>query len=202
MRLYYSPGACSLSPHIVLRELGLPFDLVRVDLKAKTTESGLDFRTINRKGYVPALEIRPGVVLTEGPAVIQYLADQNPKAHLAPANGTLERARLQEHLNVISGDLHKAFGPLFRDDASAAEKAAAPAVIGRWLDVFETSLSDGRPYLLGQDYTIADPYAFVIGGWVKPTGIGYGKWPKLGEHWSRIAKREAVRAALRAEGLA
>ncbi|MBM3512606.1 MAG: glutathione transferase GstA [Alphaproteobacteria bacterium] len=202
MKLYYSPGACSLSPHIVLRELGLPFNLVRVDLKTKVTETGADFRAINPKGYVPALEIKSGVVLTEGPAVIQYLADQNPKSNLAPAAGTIERARLQEHLNVISAELHKAFGPLFHADASAAEKAGAPAAIGRQLDVFEAALADGRPYLLGQDYSIADPYLFVIGGWVKPTGIGYDKWPKLGEHWSRIAKRDAVRAALRAEGLA
>lgn len=202
MKLFYAPGACSLSPHIVLRELGLPFDLERVDTTSGKTEGGRDYLKINRKGYVPALELENGDVLTEGAAIIQYLADRNPDAALAPPAGTIQRARLQEHLNFLASELHKAFGPLFVAQASSEAKAAAPANVARRLDQFEAALEDGRPYLLGERYTIADPYLFVIAGWTKPTGIGLGKWPRLSAHWERVAARQPVQDALRAEGLA
>jgi len=171
-------------------------------MATKKTETGADFLKINPKGYVPALEVAPGEVLSEGAAIIQFFADRQPQAGLIPPVGTLPRARLQEHLNFRASELHKAFGPLFYADAPEATKGAAPARIGRRLDRFEAALADGRPYLLGKDYTIADPYLFTIAGWVKPTGIGFAQWPRLGEHWSRVGTRDAVRAALKAEGLA
>ena len=199
MKLYYSPGACSLSPHILLRELGFKFTLERVDGATKKTQTGEDFLKINPKGYVPVLKLDSGETLTEGAAIIQYLADQKPEARLAPPSGTMQRARLQEHLNFLASELHKAFGPFFQANATEAAKKDATANVGRQLDHFETVLSDGRPYLLGDAYTIADPYLFVISGWAKPTGIGLATWPKLAAFSERIAGREAVRAALRAE---
>lgn len=202
MKLYYSPGACSLSPHIVLRELGLEFDLERVDLATKKTASGADFRTINPKGYVPALQLDDGDVLTEGAAIVQYLADRKPEARLAPAAGTLPRVRLQEQLNFLATELHKAFSPLFQRDASEDAKKAAAAAVSRRLDEIEAMLADGRSHLMGEAFSVADAYLFVLSNWTKPTGIDLGKWPKLGALAARVASRPAVSAALRAEGLA
>jgi glutathione S-transferase len=201
MRLYYSPGACSLSPHIVLRELGYDFALERVDTVDKTTETGRDFLSINRKGYVPALQFDDGGVLTEGVAIIQYLADSHPQAKLAPPRGTLERARLQEHLNFIASELHNAFTPLFNDNAADTEKAAAPERIARRLNNVEAILADGRRHLLGEAFSVADIYLFVVAGWTIPTGIGLDRWPHLHAHFDRVAARPAVQAAMRAEGL-
>jgi glutathione S-transferase len=200
MKLYYSPGACSLSPHIVLRELGYDFDLERVDMATKKTASGGDYLEVNAKGYVPALALDDGEVLTEGSAIIQYLADRKPEAGLVPKSGTLPRARLQEHLNFLASELHKAFGPFFTASASEEAKARATGAVSRLLDRFETILADGRLYLLGETYTIADPYLFVIAGWTNPTGIGLAKWPHLAAFIERIGKRDAVRGALAAEG--
>ena len=202
MKLYYSPGACSLSPHIVLRELALPFDLERVDQATKKTESGADYLAINAKGYVPALRLDDGEILTEGSAIIQFLADRTPAAKLAPASGTLPRARLQEHLNFLASELHKAFGPLFNAKASDDAKRTALANVGRLFDHVETILADGRAYLLGESYTIADPYLFAIARWAAPTGIGFAKWPHLEAFIARIGRRDAVKAALGAEGIA
>jgi glutathione S-transferase len=201
MRLYYSPGACSLSPHIVLRELGYDFDLERVDNASKTTETGRDFISVNRKGYVPALQFDDGAVLTEGAAIVQYLADCKPQAKLAPPPGTLERARLQEHLNFIASELHNAFTPLFNEKAVGGEKSAAPDRIARRLDNVESMLADGRPHLLGEAFSVADIYLFVVAGWTIPTGIGLDRWPHLRAHFERLAARPAVQAAMRAEGL-
>ncbi|MGE0239984.1 MAG: glutathione transferase GstA [Parvibaculaceae bacterium] len=200
MKLYYSPGACSLSPHIVLRELGYDFDLQRVDMATKRTATGGDYLAVNAKGYVPALELDNGEVLTEGAAIIQYLADQKPEAGLIPRSGTLPRARLQEHLNFLSSELHKAFGPLFTASAPEEAKAKAAGAVSRLLDRFEAILADGRTYLLGEAYTVADPYLYVIAGWAKPTGIGLAKWPRLAAYIERIGGRDAVRSALAAEG--
>lgn len=200
MKLYYSPGACSLSPHIVLRELGYDFDLERVDMATKKTASGGDYLDVNAKGYVPALALDDGEVLTEGSAIIQYLADQKPEAGLVPRSGTLPRARLQEHLNFLAAELHKAFGPFFTASVSEEAKAKAAGTVSRLLDRFEAILADGRTFLLGETYTIADPYLFVIAGWAKPTGIGLAKWPHLAAFIERIGKRDAVRQALAAEG--
>jgi glutathione S-transferase len=201
MRLYYSPGACSLSPHIVLRELNCNFALERVDNASKKTETGRDFLAINRKGYVPALQLDDGSVLTEGAAIVQYLADSRPEAKLAPAPGTMQRVRLQEQLNFIASELHNAFTPLFNEKAAEAEKAAAPARIARRFDNVEAMLADGRPHLLGEDFSVADIYLFVVASWTKPTGIGLEKWPHLRAHHARMAARPAVQAAMLTEGL-
>lgn len=201
MKLYYSPGACSLSPHIVLRELGFQFDLERVDTSRKTTANGADFRKINPKGYVPALTLDDGEVLTEGAAIVQYLADRKPEARLAPPAGTLERARLQEHLNYLASELHKAYSPLFQANASEEAKQAAVTNVGRRLDYLDGRLADGRAYLLGDVYTVGDPYLFVLARWAGPTGIALAQWRHLDAFCKRIAGRDAVRAAMHAEGL-
>lgn len=199
MKLYYIPGACSLSPHISLREAGVPFELDRVD--AGKTASGKDYKTINAKGYVPALQLDSGEVLTEGAAVVQFIADQHPDAKLAPPGGTVARARLQEHLNFIASELHKAFSPLFNPAASEESKAAAPDQVAKRLDHIETVLSDGRPYLLGETFSVADAYLFAVASWTGPTKIGLERWPRLQAFVARVAERPAVQAAMKAEGL-
>lgn len=201
MKLYYSPGACSLSPHIVLRETGAAFDLERVDLATRKTESGADYAAINPKGYVPALTLDNGEALTEGAAIVQYLADQAPHSGLAPASGTLPRARLQEHLNFIASELHKAFGPLFTANASDDVKGAARENVARRFDHLEKALSDGRSYLLGEAFSVADAYLFVVANWAKPTGISLDRWPRLAAFIERVAQRPSAQAAMRAEGL-
>jgi glutathione S-transferase len=201
MKLYYAPGACSLSPHISLREAGAAFDLERVDTKTRTTQSGADYLAINPKGYVPALQLDGGEVLTEGAAVVQFIADRHPAAGLAPANGSLERARLQEHLNFIASELHKAFTPLFDPSAPEAAKQAAPAAVARRLDHIERLLADGRAYLMGERFSVADAYLFTVASWTGPTGIGLDRWPRLAAFVARVAARPAVQAAMRAEGL-
>jgi len=202
MKLYYSPGACSLASHITLREVGATFDLEKVDVKQKRTERDADFWAINPKGYVPALALDSGEVLTEGAAILQYIADQHPQAGLAPANGGLERARLQEQLNFVAAELHKAFSPLFNPAASESEKAAANKRVGQKLDVVEKQLSDGRSFLLSEDFSVADAYLFVVAGWTKHFGIALDNWPRVAAFQQRVAAREAVQAALKAEGLA
>ncbi len=201
MKLYYSPGACSLSPHIVLREAGVNFEIERVDTANGKTESGADYAQINPKGYVPALRLDDGQVLTEGAAIVQFIADLHPEADLAPQPGSLERARLQEHLNFIAAEYHKAFGPLFSSDTSEAAKAAAVSNVGRRLDYFERIFADGRAYLLGATFSVADAYFFVVSNWTKPTGISLDKWPKVSDFMARVAGREKVREAMHAEGL-
>lgn len=202
MKLYYKPGACSLASHIVLREVGADFTLDRVDTENQKTETGADFGAVNANGYVPALRLDDGEVLTEGAAILQFVADKNPDAGLAPTAGTLERARLQEHLNFVASELHKAFGPFFSSSATADEKAAATAKVGQKLDHFETILGDGRTYLLGDAFSVADAYLFVVANWTGPTGIGLDRWPNVEAYSARVAARGAVQEALRAEGLA
>ena len=201
MKLYYSPGACSLSPHIVLREAGMDFEIERVDLGNHLTETGADFLQINPKGYVAALRLDDGQVLTEGAAIVQFIADLRPESGLAPKPGTLERARLQEHLNYIAAEYHKAFGPLFSSDASDTAKAAAATNVGHRLDYFERIFADGRSYLLGDTFSVADAYLFTVSNWTKPTGISLDKWPNVSGFVTRVASREKVREAMRAEGL-
>ncbi len=202
MKLYYKPGACSLASHIVLREVGADFDLDRVDTENRKTETGGDFGAINANGYVPALQLDDGQVLTEGAAILQFVADQSPDAGLAPAAGTLERARLQEHLNFVASELHKAFGPFFSNSASDTEKSAAGVKVAGKLDHFEAILGDGRSYLLGDKFSVADAYLFVVANWTGPTGMGLDRWPNLKAFCARVAARGAVQAAFRAEGLA
>jgi glutathione S-transferase len=200
MKLYYSPGACSLASHIVLKEIGKPHEIEKVDTKTKKTEKGTDFWTINPKGYVPAIELTPGQVLSEGAAILQHLADTNGGAGLAPAAGTLERARLNEWLTFISSEFHKAFGPLFHP-ASDDAKAAARATVEKRLAYIDKALSDGRAYLTGATFTIADAYLFVVTNWTNFVGISLDPYPHVKAYQTRIAGRPAVQAALKAEGL-
>ena len=207
MKLYHAPGACSLSPHIVLREAGLPFDLVKVDLKSKKTESGEDFSAINPKGYVPVLELdaangKGGERLTEGPAIVQYIADQVPAKKLAPPNGTLERARLQEWLNFITSELHKSFGPLFSPATPEEYKRQLKErIMSRLTFIDQTLARTNQPYLLGDDFSVADAYLFVVTNWSGAVGIDIQGLAKVGEFQARVRQRPAVAAALRAEGL-
>ena len=200
MKLYFSPGACSLSPHIVLLESGLPFECEKVDLKQKTTASGTDFSTINPKGYVPALQLDGGLVLTEGPAIVQYLADQAPARARAPASGTIERYRLQEWLDFISTELHKQFSPLFDPACESTLRARQVEKIGGRFDWVSKQLGN-RDYLMGSAFTVADAYLFTIQTWCGPVGIDLAKWPTLQAYKRRVEQRPAVREALKAEGL-
>jgi glutathione S-transferase len=200
MKLYYSPAACSLSPHIVLRELALPFELVKVNLKTKRTADERDFTAINPKGYVPALELDDGQVLTEGPAIVQYLADRKPEAGLAPPNGTLARYRLQEWLNFISTELHKQFSPLFAPNTPDATKDAQRERLAARFDWLSKQL-EGKDYLLGKDFSVADAYLFTVLSWGRHVGIDLAKWPTLKQYVERVAARPAVQEALKAEGL-
>ncbi len=201
MKLYYSPGACSLSPHIALREAGLDFEAIQVDLGAKTTKAGADYRKVNPKGAVPALEIDDGQVLTEGAAIVQYIADKKPGSKLAPAAGTTERYRLQEWLNYIASEVHKGFSPLFNPKAPDEWKATVKDMLAGKFDYLSKHL-DGKSYLMGDAFTVADGYLFTILSWAKPMGIDLAKWPVLKAYADRVGARPAVAAALKAEGLA
>lgn len=201
MKLFYSSGACSMSPHIVLREAGLKFDLEKVDLGAKKTASGGDFNQVNPKGYVPALQLDDGSILTEGPAIVQYLADKAPAAKLAPANGTVERARLQEWLNFISTELHKTFGPLFGKDAPDDYKEKLKERIGGRIAYVEKQLA-GKQFVMGGQFTVADAYLWTILSWGQYVGIDIAKWPAVKAYFDRVGARPSVQATLKAEGLA
>ena len=200
MKLYYSPGACSLSPHIVSRELGLAVELKKVNNKDKTFDGGGDFRKVNGKGYVPALELDNGQVLTEGPAIVQYLADQKPDAGLAPKAGSFERYKLQEWLNFITSELHKSFSPLFRPNTPEDYKPVVKENIGNRLQWLDQQLA-GKDYLMGKTFTVADAYLFVVVGWSKHVGIDTSKYPNLSAYLARVGARPKVQEALKAEGL-
>jgi len=200
MKLYYAPDTCSLSSHIVLRELGLPFDLVKVDIRAKRTADGRDFLAVNPKGYVAALELDDGEVLTEGPAIVQYLADLQPDRGLAPAAGTLERARLQEWLNFITSELHAGLGPLFNPSLPEDARAYFREKLSRRLDYLQGTLA-GRAYLMGEAFGVADAYLFTVLGWCEYVGIDLARWPALPVYVTRVGGRPAVQAALRAEAV-
>ena len=197
MKLYLTPHACSLSPHIVLREAGIPFDIEVVDLGTKKTKSGGNYTSVNPKGYVPALEIEGGQVLTEGPAIVQYIADQKPASKLAPPAGSFERYRLQEWLNFITSELHKSFGALFSNPPEAWKETLKTRIAGRF-DMLSKSLQ-GKDYLMGSTFTVADAYLFVILSWTSHVGIDLSKWPVLTAYFERIKARPAVKAALDAE---
>jgi glutathione S-transferase len=200
MKLFYTPGACSLSPHIVLLEAGLPFTLEKVDLKTKKTAAGTDYLTINSKGAVPALALDEGAILTEGSVVVQYLADRAPESGLAPRAGTLERYRLMEMLSYIAAEVHKSFGPVFNPKASADWKAAAVAAIGAKFDWLSGYLG-AKPFLMGETFTVADAYLFTMLSWTGHAGIDLAKWPVLAAYYARVRQRPKVQAALKAEGL-
>jgi glutathione S-transferase len=201
MKLYYSPGACSLSPHIVLREAGIHADLEQVDLKTKRTKSNADFTAINPKGQVPALVLDDGQVLTEGPAVVQYLADRKPEAKLAPPNGTIERYRVEEWLNFITAELHKSFGALFNPDVPADYKSFAKDLIAGRFAYVDRHLAQHGPFLMGSQFTVADAYLFTVANWTKFLKIDLGQWPNLKAYVERVAGRPKVQEALKAEGL-
>lgn len=200
MKLYYSPGACSMASHIVLREIGQPFEIERVDGAAKTTETGQDFWAINAKGKVPVLEIE-GDRLTEGPSILQFVADRAGNDTLAPKAGTMARARVNELLNYTGTELHVAFHPLFNPSSDEAAKDGARKNVGKKFDWLEGKLADGRPYLTGQNFTVADAYAFVASNWANFTGIDLAGWPRLKDFVARVAARPAAQAAMKAEGL-
>lgn len=200
MKLYYSPGACSLSPHIVLCEAGLDFTIEKVNLRTKETESGRDFSAINPKGYVPALELDDGEVLTEGPAIVQYVADLAPEKKLIPPAGTLARARVQEWLNFIGTELHKNFTPLFNPASTDDIRNAAQANIARRLPIAATAL-DAHPYLIGDSFSVADAYLFTVLSWTGFVKVDITPWPSLAAFVERMKARPGVQAALAAEGL-
>lgn len=200
MKLYYSPGACSLSPHIVLVEAGLPYTLEKTDLATKKTAAGVDYLTINSKGSVPALQLDDGRVLTEGPAVVQYLADLKPESGLAPRAGTFERYRLMELLNYLTSEVHKGFGPLFNAKASADWKASALANLEKkftWL----VGLLAGKKYLMGDTFSVADAYLYTMLRWTKILKIDLERWPELAAYLARVAERPKVHQALEEEGI-
>lgn len=198
MKLYYSPGASSLPVHIALREAGLAFEAETVDLASKKTASGADFLAINPKGYVPALVLDDGAVLTEGAALLQYVADRNPAAGLAPAAASMARYRLMEWLHFLATEVHKNYSPMFNPKASEDWKAFARGLIDRRLSLVAKTL-EHSPYLLGESYSVADSYLFTILGWSKWVNVDLAKWPVFEAYSARIASRPAVIATLAAE---
>jgi glutathione S-transferase len=200
MKLYYTPGACSMAVNIALHETGQKFDLVKVDLSQHKTESGEDYYAINPKGYVPALKLDNGEILTEDAVLLQYVADQKPEAGLAPGAGTMERYRLMEWLNFISSEIHKTLGALFNPGITPEWKEDRVALFGRRCDYLVKALGS-KPYLMGDKFTIADAYLFTILGWANYFKLDMGRWPVLKEYADRIAVRPAVKEAMKAEGL-
>ena len=200
MKLYYLTGACSQAANIALREAGLKFDLVKVDRLTKRAADGLDYNEVNPKGYVPALTLDSGETLTENVCVLQYIADRNPAAKLAPPYGTMERYRLIEWLAFISSELHKHFGVLFNKDSSEDARRGAIAALSRRLDYTQRALGS-KTYLLGEQFTVADCFLAVILGWSDHVKLDLGKWPELKRYVDRIRARPHVVEALKAEGL-
>ncbi|MBU1359529.1 MAG: glutathione transferase GstA [Gammaproteobacteria bacterium] len=200
MKLYYSPGACSLSPHIALREAGLAFEPVLASTKTHQLENGADYYGINPLGYVPLLELDDGTHLREGPVIVQYIADLAPTKNLAPANGTLPRYRLQEWLNFIGTEMHKGFSPLFNPNMPEEAKTIAKTRLKsryEWLD----GQLDGKQFLMGDQFSVADGYLFTITNWVKPTGFDLTPYPNVRAWHERVGARPAVQEAMKAEGL-
>ena len=200
MKLYYAPGACSLSPHIVSREAGIDLEFERADIAQKRTESGKDFWGINPKGQVPVLEIDNGQKLTEGPVIVQYLADQKPGSGLVPAPGTIDRYRVQEWLNFVASEMHKTYGPLFRPTTPEEFKVLSREVIGRRIAWLDKELA-GKQYLMGDKFTVADAYLFTVLRWSPRVGVDLSKSPNVTAYIDRVAARPKVQEALKAEGL-
>ena len=203
MKLYYSPGVCSQSVHIALNEAGIDHMIEKVDLGTGTTESGDDYARINPLGYVPALELDDGEVLLEAPAILQYVADLRPETGLAPANGTRERVRLQEALNYTASELHKSFGPFFAPvKPEGALREQALAKLARRFDALEARLADGRAHVMGERFTVADAYAFVVASWAGMIGFDLSGHPRVQAYVARVAARPSVQETLKREGLA
>ena len=199
MKLYFSPGACSLSPHIVLQEAGLKYEPVLASTKSHKLKDGTDFYTINPLGYVPLLELEDGRRLHEGPAIVQYLADLVPEKNLAPANGTWERYKVQEWLTFIGTELHKNFGPLFGPNSDEVKDAARERIIKR-LGYVENELA-GKQYLMGDQFTVPDAYLFTVTNWAALTGVDISGFTNLAKYRERVGARPAVVEAMKAEGL-
>ena len=200
MKLYYSPGACSLSPHIVLREAGIKFELAKTSTKTHQLADGGDYYAINPKGYVPLLELDSGERLTEGPAIVQYIADKAPEKKLAPPYGTMERYRVQEWLNFITSELHKGFGVLFNPAMPEEAKSVMRTKLGdrlKWVD----SQLEGKQYLMGGSFTLPDAYLFTVTNWSKHLGIDISALTNLSAFQARMAARPTVQEAMKAEGL-
>jgi glutathione S-transferase len=196
MKLFYVPGVCSLSPHIALREAGLAFELDKVDRKTKISSAGVDYMALNPKGYVPALQLDDGNVLTEGAAMVQYIADLVPEKKLAPSSGTIERYRLNEWLVYIATEIHKGFSPMF-----AATDETRPALVARQAGKFEflNNKLAGKQYLMGDQFTVADGYLYTVLTWTPRVGMDLAKWPNLKAFFDRVGARPAVQEALAAE---
>jgi glutathione S-transferase len=199
MKLYYSPGACSLAPHIAMREAGIAVDLKKVDLKAKQYEGG-DYKQVNGKGYVPAIAMDDGTVLTECPVILQYIADQKPDAALAPKPGSADRYKLQEMLNFTTSELHKGMGTFFNPALTPEWREAASNRLSLRLDWLAKQM-EGKQYVMGEKFSVADAYVFTILNWAGPSKFDMGKWPVLQEYQKRVAARPKVQEALKAEGL-
>jgi len=199
MKLYYARGACSLASVIALQEAGMRADLVKVDLRTKKAEGG-DFTAVNSKGYVPALRLDDGQVLTENVAVLQYIADRKPEAKLAPPAGTMERYRLQEWLSFINSEIHKSFGPLFNAEAKEETRQYARNLLAKRLSWLEGAMGS-RTFLMGESFTVADAYLFTVLSWGAHVGVDIAKWPAIKSYYERIAARPQVIAAMQAEGL-
>ncbi len=200
MKLYYSPGACSLSPHIALQEAGLAYTPVLASTKSHKLQDGTDYYTINALGYVPVLELDNGERLREGPAIVQYIADQVPDKQLAPANGTLARYRLQEWLTFIGTELHKGFSPLFNPATPEEYKPMVRERLLQRLQWVDGQLA-GKQYLMGDQFTVADGYLFTVTNWTQPTKLDISGLANLAAYHERVGARPAVQAAMKAEGL-
>ena len=198
MKLYYAPGACSLAPHIAMRELGIPVELSKVDLKAKQYDGG-DYKQVNGKGYVPAVDTGSGV-LTEAPVILQYLADQKPEAGMAPKAGSMERYRLQEWLNFITSEMHKGMGNFFNPALTDEWRKAVTDRLGIRMDWLAKQL-EGKQYIMGDKFSVADAYLFTILNWAAPSKFDLSKWPVIQEYHKRVGARPKVQEALKAEGL-
>jgi glutathione S-transferase len=200
MDLYFSPLACSLASRITVYEAGAEANFHRVDTKAGRTADGADYRAINPKGYVPALELENGAVLTEGPAIVQYIADQASGKQLLPAAGSADHYKMLEWLNYIGTELHKNFGPLFNPATSEDAKAAARTLLGKRFG-YVAEMLEGRDYLVGERFSVADAYLFTVANWAKVVRLDLSPWPQLEAFQERIAARPAVQQAMRDEGL-
>ena len=199
MKLYYAPGACSLSPHIVLLETGVKFDLAKVEFPSKKTSDGEDFLAVNPKGSVPTLRLDDGDVLTEGAVIVQYIADQAGNTTLAPAPGTKERLKVQEWLNYIASELHKSFSPLFKPTTPDAYKAIVKANLDKQFAYLDKTLA-GKDYLTGKNFTVADAYLFTIMNWRHLHKMDISAYKNLATYLDRISTRPKVKEAMQAEG--
>ena len=200
MKLYYYPGACSMAPHIVLREAGYKFDLDKVDFAAMKTASGEDYSKVNPKGYVPAIKLDDGKILTEVAVILQYLADQKPQSGLAPKAGTTDRYRLMEWLNFVATEIHKTLSALFNSKITPEWKENQIALFGRRCDILAWELN-GKQYLMGDKFSVVDAYLFTVLNWSHFLNVDMSKWPVLKDYMARIAARPAVKQAMTAEGL-